>query len=1139
MQRITINIYSLILAVAAMAMPWADAMAFGTSAFAATSVLSSGRWVMVQVTDDGIYRISKSDISKWGFSNIENIRVFGYGGAPISDVLSETTYIDDLPQQPVVRNADGSILFYGKGPESWSTASRQNAPTYIQVQHPYATAGYYFVTENAEIADMEFATIGRTPSATGAVTTFTERSYYEKELTTPGMTGRLLLGDDFKYSTSQNFKFKLTGLVPGTTVYTATSFAAKVMTGSSRIALSYNGTPLAQTTTDNISAVTDAAHEHVKMTTTYKSFELSNEDLSLGITYSYSGTLYSANLNYITVNYTRELSLSGASLAFRGNGAACYRLSGGDATTMVLDVTAPSAPVAISATADGASMLFAPGNGGDREMIAFNPTATFPSPTMVQNVDNQDLHQQEVPDLVIITPSEFFSQAERVAEMHRSADSMRVLVVEPQKIYNEFSSGTPDINAYRRMLKMYYDRSQSATDGHRLGYVLLFGRASYDNRAITSTVKAQGFPKLLTWQSNNGEHESTSFNTDDILAFLDDNSGASLDSDRMRIAVGRMPVKSTSEAKQMVDKLLAYTSNTDNGIWKNSVLVIADDDDNGAHMSQSDLFISNFTANGGSSMKPTRLYIDSYESVSAGSGRSYPQAREDMFRLFKEGAIWVNYVGHASPVGWSHEGMLNITDINTRFYYKHLPLLYTATCEFTRWDSDDVSGGELLWLNRSGGAIALISTSRVAYITENGTLTGYVGSQVFRRDSDGRYQRIGDILKNAKNMFPGANENKLRYSVTGDPAMRLNLPTESINITAINGQSPDSADDIVLESGSQVTIEGNVSNAEGNIDSQFNGIITMRLYDAEESVTTHGNGDSGVEFTYDENLRTIYLGQDSVEGGRYSIKFRIPTDIANNYRPAMANMYAVSADGIEASGIDNNLYVYGFSDEESDDVEGPEITLLGLNSSSFTDGDVVNADPLVVAAFDDPSGINLSTSGIGHQMILVLDEAITYSDITNYYTPSIGTSGGSIAYPLSGLSDGVHTLRLRVWDTLNNSSEKTVTFSVKAGLKPEISNVYTSVNPASTDVNFYVQHNRPESSMNITIEVFDLMGRPVWSTSEAGTSDMYTSFPIYWDLCDTAGRRVGRGIYIYRATITADDGTRLTTKSKKLAVTAQ
>ena len=173
-------------------------------------------------------------------------------------------------------------------------------------------------------------------------------------------------------------------------------------------------------------------------------------------------------------------------------------------------------------------------------------------------------------------------------------------------------------------------------------------------------------------------------------------------------------------------------------------------------------------------------------------------------------------------------------------------------------------------------------------------------------------------------------------------------------------------------------------------------------------------------------------------------------------------------------------------------------------------------------------------------LTLTLDGTNSYNDVSSYYSPMYADQGtmGSINYQLSDLAPGMHTLRLRVWDVFNNVGEKTITFKVVNGLAPTISDVYCAANPASVETSFYVKHNRPDAVVSVTIEVYDLMGRLVWNTTQSGRSDMYTSTPVTWDLTDRSGRRVPRGIYVYRATITTD-GVKEATKAKKLAVTGE
>ena len=172
-------------------------------------------------------------------------------------------------------------------------------------------------------------------------------------------------------------------------------------------------------------------------------------------------------------------------------------------------------------------------------------------------------------------------------------------------------------------------------------------------------------------------------------------------------------------------------------------------------------------------------------------------------------------------------------------------------------------------------------------------------------------------------------------------------------------------------------------------------------------------------------------------------------------------------------------------------------------------------------------------------MTATIDGKQTFTDLSFYYTPSAdGSPSGVINYPLEDLQPGNHTLALRIWDTAGNSATSELDFFVQENLAPKIYDVYTDANPASTQANFYLSHDQPDNMVTVSVTVYNLIGRPIWTGSATGRSDMFLTVPVSWDLTDSAGRRVGRGIYLYRATITTD-GQTYETASRRIAVTAR
>lgn len=1113
--------------------------------YATTSQLATGKWVKIAVTQSGIYQITADDIRSWGLgTDLSQIHVFGYGGAPLSETMLGDNYADDLPQMPVVRTGD-RILFYAQGPTTWQYYNKTIQQ--LQRQHPYANSGSYFVTNDSRYSDIAINKAGNPPSGP-AVTTYTERLFHEQDIINPGETGRVYLGEDFRSSRKQTFKFDLDGLVSGSQVKVFTVFGALTSGARPTVAKSYNGNALAVESADLIKEGGD--HEHYNLSSAIKLFTLEGTtSLDFGVDYSCSGKTDLARLDYIAVNYERELALRDNHLYFglnNANPSAQYsvsRASNGE-TTRVWDVTRPFAPVEMYVEAEGGIATFSPTSSGRREFVAFNETGAYPHPEYLGDVANQDIHGEPIPDMIILAPNAYLEQARRVAELHEQCDNFRVLVLDHEKVFNEFSSGTHDAMAYRRLCKMFYDRGTSE-DGHRLGYLLLMGNGSYDNRLIGTNATALNYPHLLTWQDSVSADDNTSITTDDYFGILDDGSGIA-HTDIMNIAVGRMIVKSVSEARTVVNKLVKYVTKPYYGAWRSQAMFVADDENQGVHMRQSKNMISIARDNGGRDIIYNYVFTDAFNAVSEGGARTYPDARNKMFNTLNEGVLWWNYIGHASTQNWTGEGLMMRSDVETKLFYRHLPVLYAATCEYTRFDNSLLSSGERIFLNANGGAIAVLCPTRLALITDNGSLSANIARYIFARDESGKSMRVGDILRLGKNALRANSDNKRRFFCFGDPAMRLACPQYTARVEAINGKPLDPESKPVFKARERVEFSGSIVNWNGTPATGFNGSVVSTLFGPEQEVITHGYGksyDADTVHYYDRTNR-LAISVDTVVDGRFTVSVVIPSEVNNeyeNYSPASINLYAYDRlDSLEAKGMNNDFYIYGYEEEEVTDTIGPRIITLGLNDVNFVDGSDVNESPLVLATVSDESGVNFSSAGIGHSMTLTLDGSTSYNDLVSFYTPLYADEGtlGSINYQLNDLSPGLHTLRLRVWDVYRNVSEKTITFNVINGLTPEIADVYCAANPASVETSFYVKHNRPDAVVSVTIEVYDLMGRLVWCTTQSGRSDMYTSTPVTWDLTDMGGRRVPRGIYVYRATISTD-GIKEATKAKKLAVAGE
>lgn len=1144
-------IYGLLLVMSLLMAGVSPALALSPDFYTAESRLASGRWVKIAVSQSGMHLLTEQQLRQWGFSDPARVKVYGYGAMRLPDRL-DSSYIDDLPQTPSEYISGRGIVFFGEGPVTIGNA----ATTYLRpVQSPFTTQGYYFLSDNDDERLVPATDTVSSPSASEPADTYQELAYHEEELYSPGYAGYLMVGEDFKYTNSRTFKIDLPGIDTSRSVTMEASFVAKTLSEDSNITYFLNGTALPYGSGDRIKFTNDA-EKHGEEGLSRKEFNVTSESVQIGVTFSCPSTVTSANLNYIALTYTRRLTLDDGNKIFHASrGSSGFSISGADSETRVWDITTPlsATKMDISPAASGVS-VWSLQRSGVRRFAAWKPSAPFLSATLVGEVRNQNLHALPAAEMVIFTVPAWKDQAERLANFHRNdeVDPLDVVVLTPQEIYNEFSSGVPDVQSFRKLLKMMYDR-QAGTD-KPLRYALFLSRPVCDIRQVTDYGKSLGNTFLPAWFSNTGLYDNDAYTTDDIFGFLDDNSGTTTSSDKLRIAVGRIPAITQSDVKTAVDKLERYYTKMPRTNWKNNILVSADDEDAGIHMTHAEWFCDYLSkSNGGEDGFIKKLYIDAYERTS----NICEEARQVFYRYLDEGALLWFYTGHANASSLTGENLVTYSDLNS-MYLRHWPVVYGATCNFLRWDSPTVSGAEILFKNPNGGVIAGISATRAVYISYNGNLSASLGRHFLERDEDGKYMTLGEIYMRAKNDYmdethrdsqgnrdpiPRPDSNKLRYVLMGDPALRLMMPSSRVILDRIHETDMPVAPDQELPclmARQQTTITGHIENPDGTPASGFNGHLVATIYDAEQSVTTQGYG-KGEKMTFDQQGGRLMVGNTDIKDGRFTLPVNMPSEVVNNYRNAAISLYAYEDNGEEAIGVNRDFYVYGTDFDSEPDVVPPTIDAFYLNHPSFVSGDEVNNSPMVIAEISDDRAINLSTAGVGHQMGLYLDNGSkTYTDVSDYFTPyTNGVAGGTIAYPLEGLAVGAHTLRLRVWDTAPNSAEATLDFFVAKEIVPTIYEVYTDCNPASVEANFYVSHDRPDRELTVTIEVFDMMGRRLWQATQQGRSDMFQSQPITWDLTDYGGHRVNRGIYLYRATISDDySGEKTATASRRLAVTA-
>lgn len=1118
------------------------------SLYATSSVLSKGRWVKIRVNDDGIYKLTHSDLKAMGFSDPSKVSIHGYGGWMLDEDFSKP-YIDDVPATAIYRGTD-YILFYGRGPIKWSYDSRQSV--FVHENNPYAMHGYYFVTDATETHDMSTTPSQGNPSR--KVTTFDEHLLHEVDrefLQKDGQTGsgRELFGESFTSVLSQNFPFSMPGITGDEGKVTLRFIAYTGVTGEGTVTLSIDGQQLLNGIIPHDKETYTKAREFAK-TAAWQGTKNENPK----VTVSYNRPSSPSFLDYIRLQASRRLQPYGAYTFFRDvqsrQEASQFVIRNATSDMVVFDVTDGIKITRMETSLNGSELSFSiPASRTTlREFVLVDLSKSFPKPETVGEVTTQDLHALPQTDMVILAPPAFVAEAERLAAAHRrKRDSISVTIVTPEQVYNEFSSGTPDATAIRRFMKMFYDRRTSEADAPK--YLLLFGDGAHDNRQLSTAWKSIDMTNfLLTFQTqfslggNYGSSHQETYVTDDYFGFLRDGSGRDIGGSYVELGIGRFPVRTVNQAKAVVDKVIRYIETPAYGSWKNQLCFIADDGSSSEidpyttdHMDQS-YQLTQIIEDNHPEYITNKLFFDAFKKSSKGSNGSYPDVEKNIQKLQRQGVMLINYTGHGNAASLSDEHVITQSMIR-QYTYPHLPLWITASCDFTPFDHTTTSAGEDVFLTEKSGGIALITTSRVAYDTPNFEINSLLVSNLFKKNK-GRRMTLGDIMKITKNGYP-SYYNRC-FVLIGDPALALAYPEYGMHVTEINGK-PISDTSVNFKALDRVTVTGEVIGADGSILTNFNGQMTAVVLDSQQEITTLDNNRKGNKFSYKDYPNTIYKGNAIVENGKFTFSFIVPADISYTNGSGKMSLYAYDeTNGLEANGSFLKYTVGGTANQTERDTVKPEIRMLYLNDSTWTDGHDTNETPLFVAKVWDKSGINITGSSIGHDIMLTIDNSPLLSyNLNSYYTNIAGSEGeGIVKFPIPALPEGKHTAEFKIWDIFNNSTTKTFTFNVVKGLKPFLSGLTAGPVPAREKVTFYLYHNRPESKIDATIYVYDLSGRLYWKHQEIGSSDLFKAYTVTWDLTSSDGTRLRPGIYLYRAVIRSGNSTEATL-TKKMIILAR
>ncbi|MDQ1086034.1 type IX secretion system sortase PorU [Siphonobacter sp. SORGH_AS_1065] len=1051
---------------------------------AQSSVLANGPWLKIGVTQDGVYKIDATTLRKSGWNptqiNPQHLRLYGNGGAPLPQANQSPRPMDLLENSILVTGeSDGSfdasdaLYFIGKSPHEIKLDTL--AGRFSHQLNPYSDTTFYFLT------------VGNTPGkrvqlATGSgsgplLTTYDDYIFHEVEEMNRVKSGRVWYGESFYVYTDRTIPFSIPGALPNQPLW-VTAATLGYSSVPTNFTFSLNGQSVGSQT---IRATTYERYDFkgidaVNTFQTTLNSVPSDGKFSIQVTYNRNGDNAAQGvLNYLGIQLQRSLHWQGynfqfRSLASRNLPAVQMTIANAPADVQVWDLSTQTL-----LNVSNGTFSYQPG-GQVHECMAFTYAKSL-LPVSLQSIPNQHLHQQETPDLLIITAPALRAEAERLADFRRKNDQLRVLVVSTEEVFHEFSSGKLDPTALRDYARYLYQKKPGT-----LKYLLLFGDATYDYRNILKENQGKSF--VPVYESRESLHPIYSYSSDDYFGFLGDAEGEWTEDyagdQTVDIGIGRLPVKYLSEAKQVVDKLMHYEDPATRGTWQSKCTFVADDGDYNVHAEDAERLVQFLEK---TPYQAEKIYLDAFPQIGTGLDQKSPKTNEAITSAMNDGRLLVAFAGHGGVSGWTQEQILMLRDILGWRNRDHLPLFLTATCEFGRYDDPGVvSGAELALLNAQGGAIGLITTARPVFASSNSLVSEAFMKAAFQ-PINGVLPRLGDLIRQTKNNSLAGRINR-NFALLGDPSMRLAYASDSLKI-----QSPDT-----LRGGGQVTLSGSTS---------FDGEGWLEVYDQERTYQTLG--DENPKFSYKDRKSLLYKGKISITQKQFSSSFILPTSLETGSGRALIRVYAQATDGKRSALGIARPFINGKNSTPITDHTAPILSLY-MNTDDFKNGGETDDSPILFAQLADDSGLSYTEL---NPISAVLNDTLTIN-LNSYYFPE-SNKLGQVIYPFKHLPPGSHRLQVQAYDVFGNRVNQSIEFYVVPSTKTYLRNVTAMPNPFTQKARFTFEHDFQDDDTEITFYLYDLSGRLLHQQS----LQSYVTPSPYEDLV-LEKPELNTGLYIYR-----------------------
>ena len=1092
------------------------------------SVLNNHTWYRLSVTKEGIYKLDFATLQAMGIDmgalNPNQIRIFGNPSGVLPEKNSKARP-DDLTEMTIVVEGaeDGifdpgdAVFFYGQEPTRWRLVDN-TVDTYARERNYFTDTTYYYLCPDSGQNGLrvgEKATLD-VESATTVISEFPDFMCHEEELFSPYSQGQNWFGEKIS---PQDSLFSLEFCLPNLVKTKAVKVKARVY-GKAQNAMRYDAWLNDAHVANNVSVAKPASNCYATPSSFNGQLLPQSDTLlfRLSINNSPKALLF---LDYVEIYGWRQLKRVGDMFPFRvmssqfGQGSSAVWIQNVNAQYHLWDVTSPMAPLSQNVVVSGGNMIFATSEVTEKRYMLFRPTEAL-EVVHWKRIANQNVHAVADADMLILTDAIFLEQAQALADYHAEKDGLRSIVVDVNEIYNEFSTGIPDPTGIRDFVRMVYRRSAG-----NLRYLTLFGRASFDFRNINGV----GQNYVPCYEILTKPEYELSFCSDDYYGLMDDDEGLYCNG-MLDLGIGRISVSTVEEAETILKKIRHYDDLAAvHGDWKTNLLLFADDDQGSYIQNSEEYYMMSDTLCPPLTAK--KVYCGAYPVVNTSSGVEIPGANADVMRAFDDGAMAVLYTGHGGVRGLTGDNVFTNSDIAALRNYDKVPFVFTATCEFAKYDNPLlVSAGELMFLNPYGGTVAMLTACRPTNGSNNSRLGKALVKVLYQRERDGKALRFGDIVRLAKSdpgnyttLAPMENKN-ISFLFMGDPALRFALPSRQIDMERINGVDVEEGS-VDLHAMSMVSLEGTVRSLDGELDTQFNGELCLKFFDKKSKVKVmYSTTFTNVYYHKD----VLYQGRVEVKNGRFSAAFQVPKDIRlDDGRPRFSFYAYDSIRNIDAMGSFDLLNLGGVDPAMLPDDQGPNLSFY-WNTPDFENGTHVEREGVLYADLYDAQGIYHYDYSLGRDIVLSSNlpnyDNLVLNDI---FEPALNDfRRGRITIPVSDLTPGTYEFTLKVWDTQNNASEASLWFVVDDDMF--LSQVCNYPNPFSDETRFFLTHTGDDGNFDVNIEIFDIMGRKVHQLQKRVSATNGVIEPILWNGCGNSGSPLLSGIYIYRLTLTDETG---------------